>query len=149
MESSSDADKSLLISRYIQVQNNVAQVNLQLNQFELCLIAVENVLRHDKRNIKALFRQGKALFELGKYEQAVQPLKSFLQSQRHNASSQPDKDKVTEMIQICETKLANYQKSEKEICRRMFTAAGSTTSDEQRRKRAPRQVGSSRCLLSS
>ncbi|CAF1652071.1 unnamed protein product [Adineta ricciae] len=129
-----DNQRSLLTDSYIQVQNNVAQVNLFLNKYEACLNAVENVLKYDSKNVKALFRQGKALFELGKYDQALQPLKSFAQIQRGNSNAAGDYDKVTEMITTCENKLANYQKKEKEIYRRMFQPAPPTTNQQRQTK---------------
>jgi hypothetical protein len=61
--------------RFIQVQHNVAQVNLLLNKYEACLNTVDNVLKHDSRNVKALY-------ELGKYNQAIQSLKLFIQIQK-------------------------------------------------------------------
>jgi FK506-binding protein 8 len=142
--SSDESQRSILNDRYIQVQNNVAQVNLHLNKYDACLTAVENVLKHDPKNVKALFRQGKALFELGTYDQAIQPFKLFTQIQRGNSSAGSDKDKVIEMISICETKLANYQKNEKEICRRMFqpttTTTTTTTVNQQRQPKNVNQV---------
>ncbi|CAF4719113.1 unnamed protein product, partial [Rotaria sp. Silwood2] len=112
--------KSLLNDAFIQVENNVAQVNLLLKKYDACLNAVENVLKHDSKNVKALFRQGKAFFQLGLYDKAIQPLKLFLQIQRESSNSNADKEKVNEMILICENKLANYKKNEKEIYQRMF-----------------------------
>jgi tetratricopeptide (TPR) repeat protein len=138
-----ESQRSILNDRYIQVQNNVAQVNLLLNKYEACLIAVENVLKHDSKNVKALFRQGKALFELGKYDQAIQPLKLFSQLQRGNSAAAVDYDKVTEMITVCENKLANYQKNEKEIYRRMFQPQPTTTTsalNQQRSTKNNKQV---------
>ncbi|CAF1423512.1 unnamed protein product [Rotaria sp. Silwood1] len=112
--------RSILNDAFIQVENNVAQVNLLLNKYDACLHAVENVLKHDPKNVKALFRQGKAFFQLGLYDKAIQPLKLFIQIQKGNPNSASDREKVNEMIQICENKLANYQKNEKEIYQRMF-----------------------------
>jgi len=131
------SQRSILNDRYIQVQNNVAQVNLLLNKYDACLNAVENVLKYDPKNVKALFRQGKALFELGKYEQAIQPLKLFIQIQKGNSNVGIDNDKANEMISICENKLANYQKNEKEIYRRMFQP---TTTNQQRQTKNINQV---------
>jgi FK506-binding protein 8 len=124
-----ESQRSILNDRYIQVQNNIAQVNLFLNKYQPCLNAVENVLKYDPRNVKALFRQGKALFELGKYEQAIQSLKLFIQIQKENSTVGIDNDKANEMISISENKLANYQKSEKEIYRRMFQSPPTTTTN--------------------
>ncbi|CAF4871150.1 unnamed protein product [Rotaria sp. Silwood1] len=121
-----DKESSVLIDRYIQVQNNLAQVYLLNNQYEQCLDAVNQVLKHDSKNIKALFRQAKALFELGNYDQTIPSLKFLLQSQNKDV----EKDKVNEMLNICETKLAKYKKNEKEIYKRMFSSATSTKVDQ-------------------
>ena len=111
--------KSILSERFLQVQNNIAQVNLLLNNYQACLNAVNHVLKADPKNIKALFRQGKALFQMGLYDQAIQPLKYLTQLQRNNSASSNDTE-TFEMISVCEQKLANYQKNEKEIYQRMF-----------------------------
>jgi len=116
---------SILIDRYIQVQNNLAQVYLLNNQYEQCLNAVDSVLKYDINNIKALFRQAKALIELGHYDRAIQPLKLLLKISLTDGA----KEKVKEMLNFCETKLAKYQKNEKEIYKRMFQSK--TTINEQ------------------
>jgi hypothetical protein len=77
-------------------------------------------------NIKALFRQAKALIDLGNYDHAIQPLKFLLQ----NSNNDIEKDKVKEMLNLCETKLAKYQQNEKEIYKRMFQSKPSTTTNE-------------------
>jgi tetratricopeptide (TPR) repeat protein len=138
-----ESQRSILNDRYIQVQNNVAQVNLLLNKYEACLIAVENVLKYDSKNVKALFRQGKALFELGKYDQAIQPLKLFIQIQKGLSNTGSDYEKANEMISISENKLANYHKDEKEIYRRMFQSTTTTNSTlhQQRQTKNNNQVG--------
>ncbi len=118
-----DNQSSILIDRYIQVQNNLAQVYLLNNKYEECLNAVNNVLKYDSNNIKALFRQSKALIELGNYDHAIQPLKLLLQ----NPNKDIEKDKVRDMLNLCETKLAKYQKNEKEIYKRMFQSKPTTT----------------------
>jgi len=134
--------KSILIDRFIQVQNNLAQVYLLLNKYEDCLNAVDNVLKCDSKNIKALFRKGKALFELGKYDQAIQSLKLFIQIQKTNSNTTVDSEKANEMISICENKLANYQKNEKEIYRRMFqsTTTNSNLGNQQGQTKNTNQV---------
>jgi tetratricopeptide (TPR) repeat protein len=133
-----DKQESVLIDRYIQVQNNLAQVYLLTNQYEQCLEAVNNVFRHEPKNIKALFRQARAIFELGNYDQALQPLKLLLQIQNADV----DKEKVIEMLKVCETKLAQYQKNEKEIYRRMFKPTTTTTAiDEKPKIKTPKKVG--------
>ena len=118
-----DPSSSIVIDRFIQVQNNLAQVYLLLNQYEQCLDAVQHVFKHEPNNVKALFRQAKALFELGNYDQAVPPLKFLLQS----PNGETDKEKVNEMMKICQSKLAKYQQNEKEIYRRMFQPVSTPT----------------------
>jgi tetratricopeptide (TPR) repeat protein len=132
-------EKKDFIDKFIQVENNLAQVYLLLNKYDDCLNAVDNVLKYDSRNIKALFRKGKALFELGKYDQAIQSLKLFIQIQKGNSQTSIDNDKANEMISICENKLANYQKNEKEIYRRMFQPT-TTNLNQQRQIKPTNQV---------
>ena len=139
-----ESQRSILNDRYIQVQNNVAQVNLLLDKYEDCLRAVDNVLKHDPKNVKALFRQGKAFYGLGKYDKAIQPLKLFVQIQRGNSTATLDRDKASEIITQCENKLANYQKNEKEIYRRMFQPPPPTTNstvNQQQKAKNTNQVG--------
>lgn len=107
---------SSLTERYIQIQNNLAQVYLSNSQHEQCLDAVNSVLKFDINNIKALFRQAKALIDLGNYDHAIQPLKLLLQ----NPSQEVERDIVREMLNLCETKLAKYRQTEKEVYKRMF-----------------------------
>ncbi|CAF3445624.1 unnamed protein product [Rotaria socialis] len=138
-----DENQRLILNdRYIQVENNVAQVNLLLKNYDVCLNAVENVLKHDPNNVKALFRQGKAFFQLGLYDKAIPPLKLFMQIQKGNSNATVDKEKVTEMIQTCENKLAHYEKSEKEIYQRMFRpkTTASSPSNQQRQTKATNQI---------
>jgi len=80
------------------------------------------------RNVKALFRQAKALYQMGKYDQAIQPLRLLTHMDVGNAVSITDKTKISEMLLVCETKLARYEKNEKEIYRRMFQPATTTSS---------------------
>ena len=117
-----ESQANRLVDGYIQVQNNLAQVHLLNNQFEQCLVAVDNVLKFDRTNIKGLYRQAKALIELGNYDHAIGPLKLLLQ----NSSPDVERTKVKEMLNFCETKLAKYQKNEKEIYQRMFQSKSST-----------------------
>ena len=113
-----NSQSSILIEQYIQVQNNLAQVYLLNSQYESCLKAIDEVLKYDSKNIKALYRQARAYFELGNYDQAITPLNVLLKIQNQDI----EKNKVNEMLYICETKLAKYKKNEKEIYRRMFTS---------------------------
>lgn len=136
------SQQSILNDRFIQVENNIAQVNLLLNKYDACLNAVENVLKHDPKNLKALFRKGKALFQLGQYDKAIQPLKLFIQIQKGNSNPDADKDKVNEMIQTCENKLANYQKNEKEIYQRMFRPTSNQASNQQTQAKNINKVNS-------
>jgi FK506-binding protein 8 len=135
-----EVDQSLIfVEQYIQVQNNLAQVYLLTNQYEQCLSAVNAVLKHDSNNIKALFRQGKALFELGNYDQAVEPLKLLLNNQNKDV----EKEKVNEMLKFCETKLDKYHKNEKEIYKRMFQSSSppaTTVVDEKPQTKNIQQV---------
>ncbi|CAM2710587.1 unnamed protein product [Rotaria socialis] len=118
-----DTESSIFVEQYIQVQNNLAQVHLLNNQFDQCLDAANEVLKRDPNNIKASFRQAKALFELGNYDQTIPILKLLLQSQNNDI----ERNKINDMLNICKTKLEKYKKNEKEIFRRMFSSPSSTT----------------------
>ncbi|CAF4792869.1 unnamed protein product [Rotaria socialis] len=76
------------------------------------------------------------------YDKAIPPLKILMQIQKGNSNATVDKEKVTEMIQICETKLAHYEKSEKEIYQRMFRPKTTTSlpSNQQRQTKTANQI---------
>ncbi|CAF3409761.1 unnamed protein product [Rotaria socialis] len=115
-----DENQRLILNdRYIQVENNVAQVNLLLKNYDV-----------------------KSFFQLGLYDKAIPPLKILMQIQKGNSNATVDKEKVTEMIQICETKLAHYEKSEKEIYQRMFRPKTTTSlpSNQQRQTKTANQI---------
>ena len=143
---SNDEERKRVVDQFIQVQNNVAQVNLTLKRYDLCLNAVENVLRVDPTNIKALFRQGKSLFELGQYDRCQTPLKTILQLDPNHS----DRDQINKMIAFAEQKLANYKQNEKDIYRRMFqgstspttttTSATTTTTGAAATSKTPRKI---------
>lgn len=121
------SDKSILTDQLNQVLNNLAQVYLLMNNNQSCLDAVNRVLQTDSKNIKALFRQGKALFQLGLYEQAIQSLKNYTKINTGTTNHQ----EAFEMISICEQKLANYKKDQKEMYQRMFQTQKQTTTTNQ------------------
>lgn len=113
------SDPTILNEQLNRVLNNLAQVYLLMNNNQSCLDAVNRILRTDPKNIKALFRQGKALFQLGLYDQAIQSLKTYTKFNSSTTNNQ-DHDKALEIISICEQKLANYKKDQKEMYQRMF-----------------------------
>ena len=125
------SEKSVLNDQLNQVLNNLAQVYLLMNNHQSCLDAVNRVIKTDPKNIKALFRQGKALFLLGLYDQAITSLKNYTKIHTGTTNNQ-DNEKALEMISICEQKLANYKKDQKEMYQRMFqTPKQSTTTTNQ------------------
>lgn len=119
-------DEQVLLDRYIHVQNNLAQVYLLNHQYDQCLETIEKVLKFQPKNIKALYRQAKALFQLGNYDQSVEPLKILLELDHPDI----EKDKVRDMLKICQTKLAKYHQNQKEICQRMFQSKSTATLSE-------------------
>ena len=121
---------------YIQVENNRAQTFLSNEQYDQCLTSVENVLKHQPNNVKALFRQGKAFFQLGNYDQALKPLTILLKID----SDDVEKDKVNDMLKICQKKLAKYHQNQKEICQRMFQSKTSPNSSTKSRIQHEKQV---------
>lgn len=139
-----DADENL-VDRYVQIENNLAQVYLLTTQYDQCLETIDNVLKHDEKNVKGLFRRARALFQLGKYDEAIEPLKILLEIDDQDV----EKSRIAEMLKICQKKLEKYRQNEKEIYQRMFKSK-STPNFE--RKEKPGKVEHSRrnlYLLSS
>ena len=142
LEEEAEKDPQSLLDGYIQVKNNLGQVYLLTNQYDLCLETIGDVLRSQPKNVKALFRQAKALFQLGRYEETLQPLKVLWKID----TDEVEKDKVKDMLQVCQTKLDKYHKNEKEIYRRMFqpTSASPSPAPVTKVPSPPRESSSSR-----
>ncbi|XP_054277838.1 peptidyl-prolyl cis-trans isomerase FKBP8 [Macrosteles quadrilineatus] len=77
---------SLLEDR-IKVYNNLAAAQLKIKAFEAALQSVENVLRCQPENVKALFRKGKIMAEKGETEEAVALLRKALTIEPENSQT--------------------------------------------------------------
>jgi len=77
---------SLLDDR-IKVYNNLAAAQLKIKAFEAALQSVDNVLRCQPQNVKALFRKGKIMAEKGETEEAISLLKKALTIEPDNVQT--------------------------------------------------------------
>uniref|UniRef100_A0A1B6JU69 peptidylprolyl isomerase n=2 Tax=Homalodisca liturata TaxID=320908 RepID=A0A1B6JU69_9HEMI len=68
---------SLLEDR-IKVYNNLAAAQMKIKAFDPALQSVDNVLRCQPNNVKALFRKGKVLAEKGETDEGISLLKKTL-----------------------------------------------------------------------
>ncbi|KAL4641925.1 peptidyl-prolyl cis-trans isomerase FKBP8-like [Arapaima gigas] len=62
----------------VKCLNNLAAVQLKMEQFDEALHTSKDVLLLDPLNVKALFRKGKLLSDKGEYEEAMETLKKAL-----------------------------------------------------------------------
>lgn len=67
-----------LLEERIKVYNNLAAAQMKIKAFDTALQSVDNVLRCQPNNVKALFRKGKILGEKGDIEQSIAVLRQAL-----------------------------------------------------------------------
>ena len=61
-ETESDSDLQALLEDRLRVYNNLAAAQIKTQAYEAALKSVENVLRCQPQNVKALFRKGTLTF---------------------------------------------------------------------------------------
>ncbi|XP_065335302.1 peptidyl-prolyl cis-trans isomerase FKBP8 isoform X2 [Cloeon dipterum] len=90
----SNEDLNAIFADRLKVYNNLAASQMKLQAFDSALTSVENVLRCQPNNIKALFRKGKILAEKGDYEKSVEVLKEANKIEPDNKPIQQELAKV-------------------------------------------------------
>jgi len=81
-----DDGHSLLEDR-IKVYNNLAAAQMKIKAFDTALQSVDNVLRCQPDNVKALFRKGKIMAEKGETEEGISLLKKVLSLDSDNVQA--------------------------------------------------------------
>ncbi|XP_059489738.1 peptidyl-prolyl cis-trans isomerase FKBP8 isoform X2 [Neocloeon triangulifer] len=87
-------DLKPIFAERLKVYNNLAASQMKLQAYDSALHSVENVLRCEPNNIKAMFRKGKILCEKGEYEKSVEVFKQANQLQPDNKPIQQELARV-------------------------------------------------------
>lgn len=102
-----------LISEKIKACNNCAQAQLKLEAFDSALASLQNVLKLDPNNEKALFRKAKALAAKGETELAIGTLRRVTRLYKDNKEAQKD-------LQRLLGQQAQYNAKAKNISKKML-----------------------------
>ncbi|XP_058808343.1 peptidyl-prolyl cis-trans isomerase FKBP8 [Phymastichus coffea] len=114
-ESVSDADLQVLLEDSLIVHNNLAAAQLKCEAYDAALKSVENVLRCQPQNVKALFRKGKILHYKGEHAKACSVLSLALKIE-------PDNKAIQQELSILKKKNAKDASKEKNLYRKMLGA---------------------------
>lgn len=82
-----EAQKAQAKAKKVLAQINIAAVQLKLGEYRLAADAAALAVGLDAGNVKALFRRGSALLELGEWDQASKDLKKALELDPTNAAA--------------------------------------------------------------
>ncbi|XP_046744804.1 peptidyl-prolyl cis-trans isomerase FKBP8-like [Diprion similis] len=112
-ESISNADLQALLEDRMKVYNNLAAAQMKTEAYDAALKSVENVLRCQPKNVKALFRKGKILQHKGERAAAYAVL---LQASKLD----PDSKAIQQELAILKEKTAKDAKHEKNLYKKML-----------------------------
>lgn len=112
-ESISDADLQALLEDRMKVYNNLAAAQMKTEAYEAALKSVENVLRCQPKNVKALFRKGKILQYKGERAAAYTTL---LQASKLD----PDSKAIQQELAVLKEKTAKDARHEKNLYKKML-----------------------------
>ncbi|KAK0173215.1 hypothetical protein PV328_006447 [Microctonus aethiopoides] len=120
-EKITDAELQILLEDRSKVYNNLAAAQIKSEAYEAALESVENVLRVEPNNIKALFRKGRILHKKGNHALAVTTL-------QYAAKLDPDSKAIQNELTILKEKSARDSLYEKNLYRKML--GGTKQNDE-------------------
>lgn len=89
---------------------NRAACNLALKNYGRCISDCQECLKRQPKNVKACYRAGSAMFELGKYDDAIKVLQFALQCDSKNGPVQ----KLLKKVQDTKQKIADAQRRKEE-----------------------------------
>lgn len=117
----SEEELGAVIKERINVYNNLAQAQINLESNDSALMSLENVLSLDPKNVKALVRKAKVLSNKNEPDEAISVLKLA-------QSLEPDNKNIQSQLSNLYIKQKSNVAKEKEIYKRMFTSATSSSS---------------------
>lgn len=105
-----------LLEVRIKVYNNLAAAQMKIAAFDTALTSVDNVLRCQPNNVKALFRKGKILESKGDAGAAIPVLQK-------GATLDPDSKAIQQLLAKCIMKARRDERNEKDFYRKMMGQA--------------------------
>lgn len=112
-QSASDADLQALLEDRMKVYNNLTAAQMKTEAYDAALKSVENVLRCQPQNVKALFRKGKILHCKGEHTMAYTVLSQA-------ARLDPESKTIQQELVILKEKNAKDARHEKNLYRKML-----------------------------
>lgn len=111
-EMTNDQLQELLEIR-VKVYNNLAAAQMKISAFDAALISVDNVLRCQPENVKALFRKGKILEAKGDIKAAIPVLQK-------GAILDPESKAIQQLLSKCIMKQRREARNEKDLYQKML-----------------------------
>ncbi|XP_031618502.1 peptidyl-prolyl cis-trans isomerase FKBP8 [Contarinia nasturtii] len=111
-EFTNDQLQELLETR-VKVYNNLAAAQMKISAFDVALVSVDNVLRCQPENVKALFRKGKILEAKGDIKAAIPVLQKA-------AILDADSRAIQQLLSKCIMKSRREARNEKDMYQKMF-----------------------------
>ncbi|XP_053152538.1 peptidyl-prolyl cis-trans isomerase FKBP8-like [Hemicordylus capensis] len=126
-------EEAELLEVKIKCLNNLAASQLKLDHYEAALRSCSQVLEQQPDNIKALFRKGKVLAQLGEYSEAIPILKAALKLEPSNKTIHAELSKLAK-------KHADQKSVETEMYRKMLGNTGSSSAPTKCKDKSPRSI---------
>ncbi|XP_011312767.1 peptidyl-prolyl cis-trans isomerase FKBP8 [Fopius arisanus] len=108
-----DSQLQILLEDRTKVYNNLAAAQIKTEAYGAALESVNNVLRADPQNIKALFRKGRILHKKGEHANAISVL-------QHAMKLDPNSSEIIRELSILKEKITKYLSHEKNLYRKMI-----------------------------
>lgn len=112
-ESTSDTELQALLEDRMKVYNNLAAAQIKTQAYDAALESVDNVLRCQPQNVKALFRKGRILHLKGEHSLAYTTL-------LHAAKLEPETKAIQQELAIIKEKNLRDAQHEKNLYRKML-----------------------------
>lgn len=114
-------EKSEVDSCLVKCLNNQAICQLKIDAYDAALKSCESVLKTDPKNVKAMFRKGKALFLKGDYKNAVKSLSDA-------SKLDPSNKEIAKELKDAKEKLLAEEKKCKDMYQKMLGTESKETS---------------------
>uniref|UniRef100_T1JKE5 peptidylprolyl isomerase n=1 Tax=Strigamia maritima TaxID=126957 RepID=T1JKE5_STRMM len=109
----SDGSLQQLLEDRLKVYNNLALAQLKVDAFDAAIISVDNVIRIQPDNVKALFRKGKILAAQGNTDEAIACMRRALKLE-------PDTKIIHAELARLQSQKTQENASERELYRKML-----------------------------